>query len=91
MSFNAIDSGAVMKELLRLPWKEEEEEEEEDVIEGSKFLAVRGPSVVSLVATRQPIRAVEGFGFAHQYGRRFEFGNRRLQERIGFKELWYQA
>jgi hypothetical protein len=32
MSFNAIDSGAVMKELLRLPWKEEEEEEEEDVI-----------------------------------------------------------
>jgi hypothetical protein len=75
MSFSAIDSGAVMKELLRLPW--EEEEEEEDVIEGRKFTAVRGPSVVSLVATRQPIRAVEGFGFAHQYRRRFEFGNCR--------------
>jgi hypothetical protein len=87
MSFNAIGSGAVMKELLRLPWKEEEE----DVIEGRKFPTVRGPSVVSLVATRLPIRALEGFGFAHQYRRRFEFGTRRLQERIGFKELWYQS
>jgi hypothetical protein len=63
MSFNAIDSGAVMKELLRLPWKgEEEEEEEEDVIEERKFPAVRGPSVVSLVATRQPIEQSRASG-----------------------------
>jgi hypothetical protein len=61
MSRNAIDSDAVMKELLRLPWKEE------DVIERREVPSVHGPSVVSLVATRQPIRAVEGFRVRHQY------------------------